>query len=396
MSEHPTIFLPGIKGSKLIDTYPLEFESRWSLEDLTIGNVWEDEDDLALTDGLYDPGPRMLRDHEIFALAYRQFVGRLRHWVSRHVYVFSYDWRLPLETTSAKLTDFVDRVRGKFSPETRVNFVTHSMGGLIVRSYLWRMMQTGRLDEIGQLVFIAPPFKGSLNAVEVLIKGEKQGLFGSAKGFRKIARGFQSVYQLLPSYPGAVYNKDTSGGMDIFEVQDWQENVLEPGKGFRADFLHVAEAFHQGGSGTHGGASPAPMITDEDLKEKLGARSLVLISTGHKTMQRIPVEPNEAHQNRNWYNFKAAKTDKNGDGVVSVHSAAVDGIPLGIFEGAPGHAFVCREEEVANTTSDWLKEGQALRPTPRTRRTAIERRPARTFPPWDPEKRSSGHTVKVV
>jgi pimeloyl-ACP methyl ester carboxylesterase len=316
--------------------------------------------------------------------------------VGRHVYVFSYDWRLPLETTSAKLADFLKRVRGKFEPGTPVNLVTHSMGGLIVRSYLWRLMQAERLEEVGRLVFIAPPFKGSSSAVEVLIKGEKQGLFGSAKGFRKIARGFRSVYQLLPCYPGAIYNKDTGEDMDIFKARNWQENVLQPEKGFRPDFLEVAEAFHRGGSGTHEGPSPAPMMTDEDLRRNVGDRCLVLLSTGHKTMQGIPVDPNEAHQNRNWYDFKAAKADKNGNGVVSVHSAAVDGIPLGIFEGAHGHGFVCREEEVANTTSDWLTVGQALKRTPRTRSTAIKRRTPRKFPVWDPKKKSSTHTVKLV
>ncbi len=395
MSENPTVFLPGIKGSKLIDTYPLDFRLRWSLEDMTIGNVWEDEEDLALDNGSADRGYHMLREHEVFSLAYRQFVNRLRHWVSPHVYVFPYDWRLPLEETSARLTDFLKRVRGKFGTDTPINFVTHSMGGLIVRSYLWRMMREGALDRIGRLVFIAPPFKGSLNAVEVLIKGEKQGLFGSAEGFRKVARGFPSVYQLLPHYQDAIRNATTKEEMDIFKIQSWQANVLEPGKGFRADFLENAEDFHRGGSRDQERRGRAPMIADEALRKQLGDRSLVLISTGHETMQQIPVEPNETNQNRNWYDFKRAKRDENGDGVVSVRSAAVEGITLCIFEDAPKHAFVCRAEEVAEATSDWLKAGRALKRTPRRRNTAVDRRAPRTIPPWDPGAKSRAYTVKV-
>ena len=36
------IFVPGIKGTKLVDTYPTDFKVRWSLEDMVVGSVFED------------------------------------------------------------------------------------------------------------------------------------------------------------------------------------------------------------------------------------------------------------------------------------------------------------------------------------------------------------------
>ncbi len=48
------IFVPGIKGTKLLDTYPTDFKVRWSLEDMVVGNIFEDTLDFELKEGLYD------------------------------------------------------------------------------------------------------------------------------------------------------------------------------------------------------------------------------------------------------------------------------------------------------------------------------------------------------
>jgi len=33
------ILVPGIKGTELVDTYPLDWPTRWSLEDMVVGDI---------------------------------------------------------------------------------------------------------------------------------------------------------------------------------------------------------------------------------------------------------------------------------------------------------------------------------------------------------------------
>ncbi len=56
------IFVPGIKGTKLVDTYPTDCKVRWSLEDMVVGNIFEDTLDFELKEGLYDVGDTRFTD----------------------------------------------------------------------------------------------------------------------------------------------------------------------------------------------------------------------------------------------------------------------------------------------------------------------------------------------
>ena len=134
------IFVPGIKGSKLVDTYPTDFKVRWSLEDLVVGNIFEDTLDFELKEGLYDvDDTHLFREWELINYAYERIVERLRKWVTPQLYTFPYDWRKPIDFNAKRLNAFIEHVQGKLKAngkEPTVSFFTHSMGGLVLRSAL--------------------------------------------------------------------------------------------------------------------------------------------------------------------------------------------------------------------------------------------------------------------
>ena len=378
------VLIPGIKGSKLADTYPPHFDVRWSLEDLVVGDLFEDPLDFELRDGLYDVADtHVFREWELMNVSYKPMIHRLRQWVDKRLYLFPYDWRLPIERNAVKLNDFINHLQGKLAHygDEEIHFVAHSMGGLLLRSALG-LRKPRPFDGVGRIVFISPPFRGACDTTRVLIAGERQGWFGNSEDFRKLARGFQSVYQLLPSYPDALINATTGKHLDVFDKACWQKNVLQA-QTFRSDFLANAEAFFKAGRARHGGDSSAPMLSDSALR-KHSDQVLVMLSTGHQTMRQVSVDCDNK-PNPNWFDFEQARKDHLGDGRVHLKSAAIRGITLAAYKGAKPHGMSCRDETIINSTSMWLTQGKLLRMQPRSARDRVRRsrRKADYFARWD-------------
>ncbi len=383
------VLIPGIKGSKLADTYPPHFDVRWSLEDLVVGDLFEDPLDFELRDGLYDArDEHIFREWELLNVSYKPMIHRLRQWVDKRLYLFPYDWRLPVENNAQKLNDFVDHLQGKLAHhgDETISFVAHSMGALLLRSALG-LRRPRPFTGIGRIVFIAPPFRGACETARVLIAGEKHGWFGSSEDFRKLARGFQSVYQLLPSYSDALVDAVSGEHLDAFDLDCWQTNVVKT-KTFQPDFLANAEAFIRAGRAQHGGSSMAPMLSERALRGHAD-QVLVLMGVGHATMRQIPVDRDNA-ANRNWFDFQAARKDELGDGRVHLCSAAIRGITLGAYPSAKVHGMSCRDETIINSVAMWLQQGKLIKMRPRRPddRVRRSRRKIDYFIPWDGKQSS--------
>lgn len=379
-----TILVPGIKGSKLVDTYPPDFQVRWSLEDLVAGDLFEDPLDFELRDGLYDADDQhVFREWELMNAAYKPMIHRLRKWVDKRLYLFPYDWRLPIEHNAIRLNEFIDYLAAKLEERggRAMHFVAHSMGALLLRSALG-LRRPRPFHGIGRIVFIAPPFRGTCEAARVLVAGEKYGWLGNSEDFRKLARGFQSVYQLQPSFAGALVNAANGKGLDAFDVTCWQRNVVRAPT-FRADFLANAEAFLKAGRAVHGGHSDAPMLSEAGLRRH-APNILILQSAGHPTLRRVPVACNN-RPNPNWFDFAGGVSDELGDGRVHLRSSAIRGITLAAYHGAKLHGLSCRDETIINSVAMWLQEGRLIRMRPRNRRDPVRRkqRQADYFMPWD-------------
>lgn len=378
------IFIPGIKGSELVDTYPLDWPRRWSLEDMVVGDIVEDPLDFQLDEGRYDAadGHRM-QAGRLIHYAYGKMVTKLRAWQTPHpLYTFSYDWRKPLELTAAALVRAMDDISGREQAAGRtpeLKFVAHSMGGLLLRSALGLRNARDPFAGIGRVVFIAPPFLGSISAPQALVTGEKDGWFGSDEDYRRIARSFPPVYQMTPSWLGAAVDEN-GAALDLFDVTHWQANVRASNE-FQPEFLLNAEAFVRGRKARYGGESAAPMLADATMQQAVD-KVLVLCGTGIATEHTLPVH---AHNKRNpyWFDFANAATDKLGDGRVPMRSAAVKGLTLAAFADSGAHALLCRNERVTNLTSLWLEGHKALKMTRRAPHHSVNRPGRSYFEVWN-------------
>ncbi len=378
------VFIPGIKGSELIDSYPLDWPRRWSIEDMVVGDLVENPHDFALAGGRYDAADgHWMRPGRLIHYAYGAMIAKLRQWKQPEpLYTFSYDWRKPLELSAARLVRAMDVLAGREQAAGRtpeLKFITHSMGGLLLRSALGLRNRRNPFDGVGRTVFIAPPFRGAIGAPYALVVGEKDGWFGTDEDYRTIARSFPSVYQMTPSWPGAAVGP---GGavVDLFDAASWQANVRDGGQ-FQSRFLADAEAFVRGGSARYGGVSDAPVLTDAAMARHAD-KVLVLCGAGIPTRRQLPVQTDNV-RNPNWFDFAHAVSDAHGDGRVHFMSAAVRGVTLAAFADSGTHALLCRDERVTNLTSLWLDGHNALKMARRTPQHSVARPSRSYFEPWD-------------
>ncbi|WFU19455.1 hypothetical protein [Bradyrhizobium sp. CB3481] len=115
-----------------------------------------------------------------------------------------YDWRRSNRVSARRLAAIVPTWLNAWreksgNSEAKVVFVVHSMGGLVARHYVeclkgWKMTTT--------ILSFGTPYKGSGNALGFLCNGFAWKI-GPVKAFdgTDVLRSFDSVYQLLPTYP---------------------------------------------------------------------------------------------------------------------------------------------------------------------------------------------------
>lgn len=372
-----TVLIPGIKGSELSDSYPLDWPVRWSLEDMMFGDAFENPLDFALLDGRYEAndGHRMLPSRPI-RYVYGEMVGKLRAWrPNEQLHVFTYDWRRPIEHAAQKLAEFCEEVQGRqarLKRPTALNFVSHSMGGLVLRAMLGLRNPRDPFDGVGRIVFLAPPFRGSVAAAQMLVAGERDGWFGTDEDYRKIARSFPSVYQMTPHFDGSCVDEQ-GAAVDLLDAANWQANVRDGNGGFQACFVEDAATLLRGrGTG---------LVADAAFAEH-AEQVLVLQGVGIPTPYQLTVQRGNPN-NPNWFDFAGARRDELGDGRVHLRSSALPGVTLAAFASALDHGRVCRDARVVNTVCLWLEGKRALRMQPRGPEHSVERRGRSYFNVWD-------------
>jgi hypothetical protein len=309
----PTILVPGITDTNLINTNTLDFDTLYS----KIQSYYETVDSLALQlDADLDQDPTAIIERgTIERGAYQHFVKMVRNEMHEPIFIFGYDWRFSAVKNGKALLKYTEHIMRKMNCD-KINFVTHSLGGVIFQCFLTELK--GNYSCISKAVLTVPPFKGSVESLKILVMGESH-LFNSAAQFRKLARTFPSMYELLPVYKNAVQDQPD---FDIFEPKNWQSNMLETYTGedkadkkMFLDRLAKAKQFR----------NSTKVMDLAMLPKNIRERILILVGDTEKTTNQISIEAHDS-QNKvtNFFNFEPENADTlKGDGVVSLYSSTV-------------------------------------------------------------------------
>lgn len=313
----PIVLIPGIKGTELVNTYPINHDITWSDAQMLVEDIYQ----LALSaDGATDAHREVLhRPWQGFNVVYKQLFDHLRGRLKVPVYVFGYDWRLSNRVNAGRLAAFLRYLHDKLghAADDHIDVVTHSMGGLILRAAVKAAGGAARNElGIGRVVFMATPHHGALDAVEAMIRGDSL-LFNQARDIRKVTRTMPAAYELLPR--GTIGNGIVENDMplDIFDLDSWQDNVRIPGESYQVmqGHLTAARAF------VTSELEPVDAFPAEHTLQLYGAREA-------STLRRVEVAPRPqelvaGQPIQRWYDFDNAVRDI-GDDVVPLASAWVE------------------------------------------------------------------------
>jgi pimeloyl-ACP methyl ester carboxylesterase len=308
----PIILIPGLQGTKLVNSNTLDFDTIWS----AVQSKYETIYDLQLKqDSRFEVQPKSIIERsDVEDIAYRDVVHVLEYKTQTPVYIFGYDWRKSSVETAKRLADYVEYLQEKLQRK-KFNFIAHSLGAMVLNCYL-KNLQTN-YEAIDHAVLAAGPFKGSVRAMIALTAGEggiKFPLFNSNDEFRKIARTFPSVYEMCPVYPDAVKFENGSG-FDLFDPDHWQSNIGDDDLAMFKTRLGQMKKFWD--------QQNPDMLNLQDLPDEVKQRFLILAGEGEPTKRNVIVQPQSPDgRAKNFFNFDSPQSDGDGDGVIPLESSA--------------------------------------------------------------------------
>jgi len=237
--QNPVVVIPGITGTSMFDEYPLKADALWT----AVLNKEYQRLALHPDDLRYEAvEPAVVRARALLGAGYGDLLEALRHDLTARsdqptpVFAFPYDWRQDVNITGKQLADFVEEVVARtrllrhyrgYEENPKVDLVAHSMGGLVICEYLSQFPSSHRVEKI---VTLATPYFGSLEALVKLLTG-----LGNISGDvpkereREAARSMPAIYQLLPSFKGAVeaIGSKPKPETNLFRVEAWQPGVID-------------------------------------------------------------------------------------------------------------------------------------------------------------------------
>jgi uncharacterized alpha/beta hydrolase family protein len=365
MKGDAIILIPGIKGNQLIDTNTHNYHPIWRdmrfnfqrVQDLEFTAEYQKEFYEEKIDAIVTNGP-------IESLAYKEFMDDVDSNLPK--FYFSYDWRKSNRVNAKLLNEFIEMLKSKSRAShsaatiNKVNIVTHSMGNHICRFYI----NDFGFESINKVVFVAPPFKGSLAMVDAIIRG--QGMFRNVKKkLREIVRTFPGALELFPTYPDAAVFKNGKS-VDFYNKDHWQESVIRPLKDTGDTYgKRLAKKFAQNIKQAKKDLADLDKwmdnLTDDDKK-----RMLIIVRDEFKTDQAVKVDEDDTNM-KNSIDFRKAFSTKQGDGVVPHASSCCyfDVIQTLAVEDSwryddDSHAFFMTEERVQQLVSWYFNEKETF------------------------------------
>jgi pimeloyl-ACP methyl ester carboxylesterase len=183
------ILLPGILGSELHEDDETIWMDVWSIIKGDFDQLQVKPDGTSVKD---IEAPNMLKKY------YGEMMtSLLQRW---NVIAFPFDWRLDIRASAKLLKTRIDTT---LQPTDRLTFAAHSMGGLVVRSFLQQFPdQWGRVD---RFIMMGTPNYGSF-AIPILYNGLNQVMnlvsvldqTYNMDQLLQFAKMFVGTYQMLP------------------------------------------------------------------------------------------------------------------------------------------------------------------------------------------------------
>jgi|GEM_PF-4975470 len=238
---HAIIFVPGFKGSVLVDekkrlvwpnVLPAQYQNQSlhkHLPELGFANalICEPTDVITTVKAI----PRVWeRDF------YGDFLQKLEANLSAEsrLVSFAYDWRNDLVDIARRLNHFIiDLIAEGIR---KIDIICHSMGGLIT-SYMLRYGSVSKEGKgeaweltryINQLVLVTVPFKGSAYAIHDLIHGSPF-LWNKTLLSSEALSTFPSSYYLMPTYLGAITAREGKSFVEYsaYDKRFWSRYQLD-------------------------------------------------------------------------------------------------------------------------------------------------------------------------
>lgn len=355
--DEPCILIPGIAGTTLVDSNTVDFETLFAFP-----NVLTPLENTAL-----DMNPAVDFDYKTLVernhvekLAYKHFVEAVGQKLDSHLYIFGYDWRQSNLENGKRLIAFVDLIRRKLGSPT-VNIVTHSMGCLVLSGAFREGLDESKVNKI---VFAAPPFLGSLDVYDVIVRGKNFPVLSPDhphERVRKVARTFPAVFELCAVFDGAMKYSDGSA-WNVADWQDWQQNLFRDREKNDPQFdSNITQDRITRLKDVRAGKY---LYDLSKLSDKLRKNTLILGGTGTKTAYGMQVVKDKVPGN--FFDFDGIAEDNDGDG--RVHRKSWDAFKDSITTlavktaGIMPHAFFLSNETVMTLVTRFLTDSNVDTP----------------------------------
>ena len=210
-SNYPIIIIPGVKGSNLYSSPDLftrrnrVFAPDPSNNRLDITMIFGLGNNMRMRNTLH---PRPMENmnapgahQEYGAMEWYRFLVEqlLEAFPEREIYFFAYDFRQDNRITATLLNEGIESILSS-SDYDKVEIVAHSMGGLIVASYISQYTEAS----LGRVVIKGTPFEGAPETFMAVLEGELGGSTFQNMALALIGRMGVEVSSEFPSLPQLV------------------------------------------------------------------------------------------------------------------------------------------------------------------------------------------------
>lgn len=153
-----------------------------------------------------------------------RYVNKNRNFVNNYLQknnsnnfsIFTYNWLCGIEELSEEFIKFIEKIE----TDKEIQIIGYSYGGLIAYYSLSKKNDYKNLKKVKSFISVGTPFKGSIKATSLIFgtKGHDNS-YELIKNFIHNPK-FQSIYDLIVSYPTMVFLNDNNEQLNIETIEN--------------------------------------------------------------------------------------------------------------------------------------------------------------------------------